>query len=294
MKPLFLCLLACGLAAHAAPSPDSVALARVGDTEVTAEDIRASLDTLDANSRAAIARDPALLSQVVRTLLVQRLVLKEALAKHWDLEPAVAALIQRAHDSTIVESYLQAASLPPDSYPSDTELHSAYDSNKAALLVPRQWRLAQIFVALPKGSDAAATAKAQTKLDSIRKSLRAHDADFAEVARARSDEPKTAERGGELGWLTASRVQPEIRSKVTTLAKGALSEPVRLDDGWHILKCLDIKEPYTPALEDIRPELAQQLRTERAKANRQAYLAKLLQVNPVAVNELALSKLLNK
>jgi hypothetical protein len=60
------------------------------------------------------------------------------------------------------------------------------------------------------------------------------------------------------------------------------------------LKVIDIKEPYTPALDEIRSALAQQLRNEKAQSNSQAYLAKLLQQTPVAINELALSKVLGK
>jgi phage regulator Rha-like protein len=61
-----------------------------------------------------------------------------------------------------------------------------------------------------------------------------------------------------------------------------------------ILKVIDIKEAYTPAFEEIRTALAQQLRNEKTQANSQAYLAKLLQQTPVAINELALSKVLGK
>src|SRR5258708_16988382 len=72
---------------------------------------------------------------------MRRVVLKEALAKHWDTEPAVATLIQRARDNTVVESYLQSVSKPPDSYPSEAELQTAYDARKSQLLVPGNFGL---------------------------------------------------------------------------------------------------------------------------------------------------------
>jgi parvulin-like peptidyl-prolyl isomerase len=79
---------------------------------------------------------------------------------------------------------------------------------------------------------------------------------------------------------------------VTSLSKNATSEPIRLEDGWHILRVLDTKEAYTPALDEIRSQLVHQLRNERAQSNSQAYIARLLQQSPVAINELALSKVL--
>lgn len=273
---------------------DSSVIARVGDTEVKLDEIRASIESLDARDQAALARDPSLLAQTVRTILMRRVVLKEALAKHWDQEPAVATLIQRARDNTVVESYLQSVSKPPESYPSEAELQAAYEARKSQLLVPRQFHLAQIFIALPRNADKTTTEKAQAKLDTVKKSVRQTAADFSAIAKANSEEPETGTRGGDLGWLTENQIQPEVRTQLGSLAKNSVSEPIRLDDGWHILKVVEIKEPYTPTLEEIRSALAQQLRNEKTQSNSQAYLAKLLQQTPVAINELALSKVLNK
>ncbi len=288
-------LVACGLLALRGLAAEPAGMvARVGDAAVTVDDIRASLDGLAPAEEAALARDPALLSQAVRVLLMQRVVLKEAAAKHWDQQPAVVALIERNRKSAVAESYLQAVSNPPANFPGEAELQSAYEANKAALVIPRQFRLAQIFIALPKDADAIAAANAQARLDAARKSLRLRDADFGAIARTLGDGRENAGRDGEIGWITESRVMPGIRSQVAALGKNAVSEPVRLDDGWHILKCLEVKEAHTAALEEVRGQLAQRLRAERARANREAYLAKLQQQNPVAVNELALSKVLDK
>ena len=65
-------------------------IARVGGNDVTAEELRAAVASLDARSQAAVARDPALLGQTVRAILANRLVLKEALSKKWDQQPAIA------------------------------------------------------------------------------------------------------------------------------------------------------------------------------------------------------------
>jgi parvulin-like peptidyl-prolyl isomerase len=263
---------------------DSTVIARVGDAQVTAGEIRADIQNLDANTQAAAARDPSALSEVVRAILAQRLVLKEAREKKWDQNPAVTAALERLRDNAIAQTYLQSVSKPPDSYPSDAELQAAYDANKAQLIVPRQFDLAQIYIKDPKGSDASTAAKAQVKLD----------ADFAAIASADSDDPASAAKGGQLGWLAETRIQPEIRSQLGTLSKGTVSQPIRLDDGWHILKVVDVKEPYTPTLDEIRPQLSQKMRAERARADSQQYVAKLMQDNPVQINELALSKVLKQ
>lgn len=279
-------------AATETPADNSGVIGRVGDSEVRAEDIRSTLEKLGAGQQAAISRDPSLLNQVVRSLLVQRLVLKEAQDRKWDQQASVAEAINRAKDTAIIESFLQSVSKPPDSYPDEADLAAAYESAKPSLLVPRTFRLAQIYIASAKGAPKETSDKAVSRIDNVRKLLKQKGADFSALARAHSEEKDSAARGGEIGWLADTQIQPEIRAQLPALTVNAVSEPIRLDDGWHIIRVLDVREPYTQTLEQVRSQLVQKLRTDRTRANTEAYLARLLRENPVAINELALSKML--
>src|SRR5258708_28652425 len=91
----------------------SEVLGRGGEGDVTAEELRAALASLDSRQQAAVAHEPTLLSQTVRAIFANRLVLKEALGKKWDQQPAVAAELARERENQIVETYLQSiAALP--------------------------------------------------------------------------------------------------------------------------------------------------------------------------------------
>jgi parvulin-like peptidyl-prolyl isomerase len=274
-------------AAKASGSDDVVA--RVGNANISAEELRAYVGALGAREQAALAKDPALLSQTVRMLLANRLVLQEVIAKKWDQQPNIAAQLDRVRESALVEIYLQSVSTPADGYPGEEDLQKVYDANRAALLVPRQFQLAQIFVAAPKESDKAAEEKAKKKLDEILGKLKAPNADFSAIARAEGE----SKDGGDLGWVAEDQIRPEIKAQVIGLAKNAASEPIRLDDGWHILKLLDTKAAYTRTLPEVRDQLVQQMRSERATMMRRAYLAELLKEHPPILNELALSTLLD-
>jgi peptidylprolyl isomerase len=278
-------------AAETAIKGDEV-IARVGTADVSADELRAVIATLDARQQAALAHDPALLSQTVRVLLANRLVLKEALSKKWEERPAVTAQLERARENVIAESYLQSVVAPPDNFPSDAEIKAVYDANASALLVPRRFQLAQVLVALAKDADKAAEDKAGKKLGEVVKKLKQPRADFAAIAKSDSDDSATAERGGEIGWLTEAELRPEIRGQVVGLSTSALTDPIRLDDGWHVLKLLDTQAAHPAPLADVREALVQRMRAERAEANRRAYVADLLKQTPPVINELALSKLL--
>jgi len=264
----------------------------MGDTEVTVAEIRTALQNLDPNAQAAAARDPKGLSQLVHAYLAQRLVLKEALEKKWDENPAVTAALARLRDNAIAQTYLQSVSAPPASYPTDAQIETVYEANKQKFLVPRQYDLAQIFINDPKGAPADVAEKAQVKLEEVKKALAKHGADFAAVASAESDDAASGAKGGEIGWVTASQIQPSIVAKFGTLTKGSVSPAVQLEDGWHFLKVIDVKEPFTPTVEQVRGQIVQAMRTKRMQANSAQYVTKLMQDNPVQVDELALPKVL--
>lgn len=276
-----------GLASTRSAGGDDV-IARVGEANISAEELRAYVAALGAREQASLAKDPALLSQAVRMLLANRLVLQEVIAKKWDQQPNVVAQLDRVRENALVEIYLQSVSTPPEGFPGEDELQKIYDANRSALLVPRQFHLAQIFVAAKDG-DKAAEDKAKKAIEAIHTKLKAPGADFGAIAQADSD----SKSNGDLGWVAENQIRPEIKAQVQGLAKSAVSEAVRLDDGWHIIKLIDTKAAYTRTLPEVREQLVQQMRSERATALRRAYLAELLKQSPPILNELALSNLLD-
>ncbi len=279
MKRLAHLLLATTLA-HADTAP---VLGKAGDIGITGSEIREIVAGLEADQQAALTRDSAALGQFVRALLVQRLVLKQALDKKWDQDPAVIAKLVRAREAALTESYLQNASQPEPGYPTEAELTEAYEASKSKLVIPRSYQLAQIYIA-----------KDEAKLENVQKLLKAKNADFAAIARANSEEAASAARGGEIGWLGEEQIQPEMRAKLPGLTPGSVTGPVRLQDGWHILKLLELRESRTPALGEIRDSFVTRLRAERSRIKRQEYLAGLVKEHPLAINEIELTKAVAK
>lgn len=207
---------------------------------------------------------------------------------------AVKDQMEHARMNIISETYIQSMVKTPDGYPSEADVQSAYEAHKSTLLLPRQYKLQQIYIAAPKGADQAAMGKSRAKLDAVLKSLRADKVDFAAIARAQSDDKRSAANGGDMGWLPESGIPQQLRTPLTAMSKDSISEPIQLDDGWHIIKLIEVKEPATPPLSQIHDQIASQLRLIRVQTERQAYLEKLLQQNPVNINESALPKVFGK
>src|SRR5262249_20406577 len=154
------------------------------------------------------------------------------------------------------------------------------------------FQLAQIVVLVAKDAEKAAEDDARKRLDEVSKKLKQAGADFAAVARAPAGGRATAQRDREMGWAAESELPTEIRTPRAGPSKTGMTEPARLDDGWHILKLLDTEASRTRSLAEVRDVLVERIRAERAEANRRAYLAELLKQNPAVVNEIALSKVL--
>lgn len=270
---------------------NTTAIARVGDQDISAASIRNVLDGLSSTERAALEQNPNLLNQTVRRLILQQVLLKEALATGWDKQPEVVEKLEFVRQGAIAQTYLDAVTKVPDSYPSDADIQAAYDAKKDSLILPRQIRLAEIFVAAPKGGDKAAADQARTRIDALQKKVKS-GADFAATAKAESDEKESAARGGEIGWIAEASLQPEIRKRLGAYPKDFVSDTIQLEDGWYVVKVLEVKEPRTATLEEVRGQIVKLLRAERARQNSEAYLARLQQQHPVTLNELALTKLL--
>ena len=261
-------------------------VARAGDKEITASQIQPYLAKVSPVERDALLQNPAALSRAVRTILLQRQLLDEAKSAEWEKKPETQALLARVRDAAIAESFLESVTAIPPDYPSDAEITALYDARKDSLRLPTQYRLAQIFIA-----SAEDKAKAKSEAGALAKQVKSGD--FAALAKANSDEPVSAAKGGEVGWLAEDSIQPAIRKALSGAGKDAIAGPIELGDGFYFVKILDLREPRTATLDEVRPQLIAALRQERAALNRQAYLERLQAKAPVTLNEIALPGLLS-
>lgn len=287
--PNMLALLTIAMAALG-PGPslraDEAIVAKIGDREIKASEVRPFLDALPAADRAALAADRAALTRFVRSILINRAVLQDATEAGWDKKPQTVAGVARLRDQYVVESYLAEVGKVPEGYPSDEEIAKVYAAEKERLQLPKRYRLSQIFIA-DDGDKAAARKRAQEIADTLEN----EPGEFTAMAKGRSNDTASAPRGGELGWLAEDEITPEIRTAVAGLAKGEISGPVEGRSGYHILLLQDVREAGPAPLDEVKGEIAALLRNQRAALNRESHVSSLLQRQPVSVNELALEAL---
>jgi peptidylprolyl isomerase len=85
-----------------------------------------------------------------------------------------------------------------------------------------------------------------------------------------------AENGGDLGWVAETMLIPEIKTQVMGMTNNAVSEPIKLADGFHIVKLIETRR-LRRGRSLVRAALVQRLRADRAELLRRAYLARILE-----------------
>jgi peptidylprolyl isomerase len=267
-------------------------VAKMGDIEMRAEELRPLIETLPPEAKAQLAQNPTELQRIIRTEVLRKALAVEARGKGWDKRPEVVSQMERAREQALVATYMNNIARPPEAYPSEAEVKVAYDQSQAAFTVPKQYRLSQIFVLAPPEADKAALEKARAKANDLAGKARAKGTDFAALAKGGSDHADSAARGGDMGWVADANLLPELREPVAAMKKGDVVGPIKAAQGWHVVRLDDTREKGVRPLAEVRDQIAGSLRMRKAQETEQAYLTFMTNKNPVNLNDAELNRLL--
>ncbi len=144
----------------------------------------------------------------------------------------------------------------------EAELESFYEQRKASLKTKEQRRASHILISVPSDADEETVAKARAEAEDIRAQLAA-GADFAELAKKHSDDPGSAQKGGDLGFFSSGDMVPAFDNTVFGMEEGDISDPVRTQFGFHIIKLTGIRGSKIPPLDEARDELVREMKQEK-------------------------------
>jgi peptidyl-prolyl cis-trans isomerase C len=87
---------------------------------------------------------------------------------------------------------------------------------------------------------------------------------FDEIAKKQSKDPGSGANGGDLDWANAASYVPEFSGALIKLNKGQLTqEPVKSQFGYHVIRLDDVREAQLPKLDEVKPQIAQQLQQQK-------------------------------
>ncbi|MGB5096966.1 MAG: SurA N-terminal domain-containing protein [Porticoccaceae bacterium] len=168
----------------------------------------------------------------------------------------------------------------------ENELKSRYKHRVEAAEAARQTIVSQILIK-PR-----ADGSHQKILHELQAALTA-GADFAELARTKSEDPLTAGQGGEIGPYDPEKFPTPLRSALDKLKLGQVTPPIETDMGWHLLKLVREDKPTIGSFEAERDAMAAELRKEKAGALYQSQTEHLREAAYTAENLAAVAASMN-
>lgn len=157
-------------------------------------------------------------------------------------------------------------------------LRGEYDNRIASFTISERRRVNHILIAVNDSlDDAAALSKAQALFEQI-----GAGADFGELARQNSDDPGSAEKGGDLGTIERGFMDPKVDQVAFTLKSGVLSKPIRSAFGYHLVKVTNVRPARVRTFQEARDEV---LREYQRAQGEQLYFEQIEQLSNLAFEQ---------
>ena len=158
----------------------------------------------------------------------------------------------------------RAADIAPSIELTDKDVTTWYETNgDQRFVLPERIRARHIVVKTPADAPEATRAAARKKADEILGEIRA-GGDFAAIANKRSDDRGTAAAGGDLGVIQHGKLSPSLDAAAWALNAGEVSDIVETPEGFDIVKLDERLDAAIRPLDEVRGEVEQAVRTERA------------------------------
>ncbi|EPJ96967.1 MULTISPECIES: SurA N-terminal domain-containing protein [Pseudomonas] len=141
----------------------------------------------------------------------------------------------------------------------DEDLQAAYQKEIANL--SEQRRAAHILIEV---NDKVTEAQAKAKIEEVQARL-AKGESFEALAKEFSQDPGSANNGGDLGYAGPGVYDPEFEKALYALNKDQVSAPVRTDFGLHLIKLLGVEAPEVPTFASLKDKLVRELKTQQVE-----------------------------
>ena len=210
----------------------------ISDTAIAPRSVAARLAALEAQKRE-IAE-----VRISEKQFLPQVKIEEAQVKaHYDANQADYRTPERVRAEYVV---LSAESLSRQDPPSEAEIKAAYDSRASQFRVEEQRRASHILV------------KTKDEAEKILQEVKKAPARFAELAKKHSQDPGSAEKGGDLGWFGRGMMVKPFEEAVFKLGQNEM-QVVESEFGHHVIRLTGVQAGKTRPYEEVKKELADEL-----------------------------------
>lgn len=240
----------------AGPAPAPVVLLQGPQVSITDQDVQADAQLyIPPQQRNEVLARPDRVAQMVSDLYVRRALAGQAKAAGLADSPQVLAALRLARDRVLSDAMLDkiGADNVPDAQALEGLARNEYNVHPERYATPESVRVQHILV---RGTGEDSKAKADALLDELN-----HGADFSALAKAHSEDPGSAAKGGDLGFFAHGKMVPEFEQAAFALQKpGDLSDLVKTQFGYHILRLEARRPASTPDFAEVRETIERDMR----------------------------------
>ena len=202
---------------------------------------------------------PEMMGQIKEELIAREVFMQEARKRGLDASDDYKNKIELARQSILIRELF--ADFQKKNPVTDAEVKAEYDKFVAAN-GGKEYHARHILV---EKEDEALALIAQIK----------KGGNFEELAKKASKDPGSGANGGDLDWANAGSYVPEFSAAMTKLDKGQMTEtPVKTQFGFHIIRVDDVRDTKLPALEEVKPQVSQQLQQQKIAKYQETLRAK--------------------
>ena len=183
----------------------------------------------------------------------------DAVQKHYEANRKQYELPEQVRAEFLV---LSRDALIAQAAVSDEDVKAAYQSRADRYKEGEMRRASHILIRAAKDAPEAEAKAAKAKADELLAQVKKAPADFAKIAKQNSQDPGSAEKGGDLDWFGRGAMVKAFEDTAFTLKEGQVSDVVRSDFGFHIIRLAGVRAERSKPFEEVKADLLAELKRE--------------------------------
>jgi peptidyl-prolyl cis-trans isomerase C len=241
-------LIAGAFAARTQPADDPL-IAKVNGVEIHQSDL--ALAEEDIGQNLPQGTEDAKRDYLVNYLSDMILLAQAAEERRLQDDPDFKRHAAFARNKVLMEAMLQNEGKKALT---DQSLHAVYDDAVKQMGNEEEVHARHILFRVANPNDEKASKEAEDKVKAAIARLKSGE-DFAKLANELTEDPSGKKDGGDLGYFTKDQMVPEFSAAAFKLEKGQISDPIKTQFGWHVLKVEDRRKRQPPDFDKVKGQL---------------------------------------